>query len=131
MAVRKEDFLGRGWAFPFGFSSSTGGVEVSSGEENIRQCIGVILSTRPGERQMLPDFGCRLHELLFAPNTRATSALIAHHVREALSRWEPRIEVLDVHADPRQDGSVNVEVEYLIRATNARQVATHTMSGSR
>lgn len=131
MAVRKEDFLGRGWAFPFGFSSSTGGVEVSSGEENIRQCIGVILSTRPGERQMLPAFGCRLHELLFAPNTRATSALIAHHVRDALQRWEPRIEVIDVRAEPQQNGSVNVEVEYLVRATNARHMTTHTMSGTR
>lgn len=129
MATRK-DYLGTGWAFPFGFKSSTGGVAVSSAEENIRQCISVILSTRPGERQMLPDFGCRLHELLFAPNTRATSALIAHHVREALMRWEPRIEILEVHAEPEQNGSVSVEVEYLIRATNSRQVATHVMSSS-
>ncbi|HJN75604.1 MAG TPA: GPW/gp25 family protein [Myxococcota bacterium] len=128
---KRKDYLGTGWAFPFGFASSTGGVEMSSAEENIRQCIGVILSTRPGERQMLPKFGCRLHELLFAPNTRATSALIAHHIREALTRWEPRIEVIDVRAEPEQNGSVNVEVEYVIRATNARHVASHVMSSTR
>jgi len=130
MATHK-DYLGTGWAFPFGFASASGGVGLSAGEENIRQCISVILSTRPGERQMLPDFGCRLHELLFAPNTRATSALIAHHVREALMKWEPRIEVIDVRAEPEQNGSVNVEVEYLVRATNMRAVATHVMSSTR
>ena len=46
-----RDFLGRGWAFPFGFDGATGGVAMSEGAENIRQCISVILSTRPGERQ--------------------------------------------------------------------------------
>ena len=130
MSVRK-DFLGRGWAFPFGFDSATGGVAMSSAEENIRQCISVILATRPGERQMLPDFGCRIHDLLFAPNTNATSAMIAHHVREALVKWEPRIEVLEVRAKPDQSGSVHVEVEYRIRATNQVQVATHAISTSR
>jgi phage baseplate assembly protein W len=130
MSVRK-DFLGTGWAFPFGFDSASGGVAMSSAEENIRQCISVILATRPGERQMLPSFGCRIHELLFAPNTSATSAMIAHHVREALMKWEPRIEVLDVRATPEQSGAVHVDVEYRIRATNQLQVASNAISTSR
>ncbi|MED5371467.1 MAG: GPW/gp25 family protein [Myxococcota bacterium] len=129
--MSQRDFLGKGWAFPFGFDRASGGVRTSSGEENIRQCITVILSTRPGERQMLPEFGCRLHEVLFAPNTQATSALIAHHVKTALVRWEPRIEVLDVQAQAQADGSVNVDVHYLIKATNTRQVHTTALANTR
>ncbi|MBK9370585.1 MAG: GPW/gp25 family protein [Deltaproteobacteria bacterium] len=74
---------------------------LSSDEQNIRECISIILSTRPGERQMMPSFGCRIHELLFAPNTASTATLVAHHVSEALTRWEPRIEVIDVRSFPR------------------------------
>ncbi|MCB9764010.1 MAG: GPW/gp25 family protein [Alphaproteobacteria bacterium] len=123
-----QEYLGRGWSFPFGFDSADGGVSMSTGEENIRQCIAIILSTKPGERQMLPTFGCRIHELLFAPNTKATSALIAHHVREALALWEPRIEVTDVNAHPGPNGTVEVRVDYVITATRATQSITQALS---
>jgi phage baseplate assembly protein W len=65
----RKGTLGQGWSFPFGFDSANGQVALSSDEHNIRECISIILSTRPGERQMMPSFGCRIHELLFAPNT--------------------------------------------------------------
>ena len=62
-----KEALGRGWSFPFTIDPARGGVALSEFEENIRQNITIILGTRPGERQMLPQFGCRIHELLFAP----------------------------------------------------------------
>ena len=77
------DFLGKGWNFPFGFDEALGGVKFSSGVENIRQNILIILGTRQGERQMLPSFGCRIHELLFAPNTPSTASEAASYVRTA------------------------------------------------
>ena len=120
MSLAKE-ILGRGWSFPFGFNHAKGGVSLSQYEENIRQSITVILSTRPGERQMLPEFGCRLHELLFAPNNRVTSALVAHHVTEALERWEPRISVEGVSASPETTGSIKVSVDYRVAATKSPQ----------
>jgi len=118
--VRKE-FLGRGWRFPFQFNAATGGVSLSQYEDNIRDCISIILGTKPGERQMLPEFGCRIHEVMFSPNTEATSSLITHHVREALERWEPRIEVTDVQAWPDLGGKVQVQVEYQVRSTLSEQ----------
>lgn len=121
-----KEFLGRGWAFPFRFNSATGGVALSEYEENIRQDITIILGTRPGERQMLPQFGCRIHELLFSPDTRATSALAAHHVEEALARWERRIEVVKVDASAEGQGSIRVAVQYKILATNTLQTLTWT-----
>ncbi len=123
-----KEFLGRGWAFPFQLDSATGGVGYSEFEENIRQNITIILGTKPGERQMLPQFGCRIHELLFAPNTRATSAMVAHHVSEALRRWEKRIEVLKVDATGDQVGTVRVSVDYKILATNQLQQLSYNVS---
>ncbi len=121
-----KEFLGRGWGFPFRFNSATGGVALSEYEENIRQDISIILGTRPGERQMLPQFGCRIHELLFSPDTRATSALAAHHVEEALGRWERRIEIVKVDASTEGQGSIRVAVQYKILATNSLQTLTWT-----
>lgn len=129
LAVRMKnpkEFLGRGWGFPFRFDSARGGVGLSAFEENIRQNITIILGTRPGERQMLPQFGCKIHELLFSPDTRATTALAAHHVEEALNRWERRIEVVKVEAQVDGEGSIRVAVQYKILATSALQNLTWT-----
>lgn len=128
MPLDPREFLGRGWAFPFQFDAARGTVGLSEFEENIRQNITIILGTKPGERQMLPAFGCRIHELLFAPNTRATAAMISHHVEEALARWEQRIEVLKVDAQPEPNGAVRVEVEYRIVATDAIQNLVFSLS---
>ena len=124
-----KEFLGRGWAFPFRFDAARGGVGLSEYEENIRQNITIILGTRPGERQMLPQFGCRIHELLFAPDTRATSSAVAHHVEESLRRWERRIEVRKVDAKVEAQGAIRVNVEYTVLATSALQNLSYTVKG--
>lgn len=118
MAIRKE-FLGRGFAFPFHFDPAGGGVALSEYEENIRQNISIILGTQPGERQMLPNFGCRIHELLFAPNNGYSGQIAAEYVKEALRRWERRIEVEQVTAVPDPSGSIRVQVEFRIISTGA------------
>ena len=125
----RKDFLGQGWHFPFGFDASSGEVAISSHEENIRQCISVIIGTRPGERQMLPEFGCNIHELMFSPNTRATATQVQHQVEEALRRWEPRIEVTKVEAWPDGAGSIRLMVHYTIRSTMTRHELALAFSG--
>lgn len=118
--MRKE-FLGRGWRFPFGFEPAHGGTAMSQYEENIRQCITVILATKPGERQMLPEFGCPIHAMMFAPATPAVATVIAHHVAQALARWEPRINVGKVDAWPEPGGQIRVAVSYTIKSTMTEQ----------
>lgn len=117
----RKDFLGRGWKFPFQFDPATGGVALSEYEQNIKENISIILGTKVGERQMLPDFGCRIHELMFAPNTRATATMISRQVAKALARWEPRIEVMDVDAFPDQAGQIRVQVNYKVRTTMSEE----------
>lgn len=126
--MRKE-FLGRGWRFPFGFDPASGHVATSEYEQNIRESITLILGTKPGERQMLPEFGCRVHELVYSPNTRATATLVAHYVEEALARWEPRIAVDKVESWPDAQGTVKVLVHYRIKSTQELQELSLMLTG--
>ncbi|SPE38474.1 Phage baseplate assembly protein W [Candidatus Sulfopaludibacter sp. SbA3] len=114
-----KDFLGTGWNFPVQIEE--GRAQTSAYEENIRQSIFLILSTSPGERVMRSDFGCGIHDMVFSLNNATTAGILAFGVREALSRWERRIEVLDVGAVPDQAGSrMLIHIEYRVSATNSR-----------
>jgi len=80
------------------------------------------LGTAPGERVMRPDFGCGIHDLVFAVNSAGTAGRVASLVREALLRWEPRVDVLDVDAaaDSAQPNLLLVKIDYQVRTTNSR-----------
>ena len=112
--------IGRGWGFPVGVDA-TGGIALSSGHREIEEAIAAIIGTSPGERVMRPTFGCRIHELVFAPNNAETLGLAKRHVEEALGMWEPRIEVqsINVMADAAEAerGRLNIEVTYSVRTT--------------
>ncbi len=114
-----RDFRGRGWSFPV---EPAGEVTAAEGQDKIRQAIWLILSTAPGERVMRPDFGCGIHDLVFAVNDAATTGRVESLVREALMHWEPRIEIRHVTAnpDPRQSACLRIEIEYQVRATDDR-----------
>ncbi len=115
------EFLGVGWRFPIEVDAAAGEVEVAAYEEAIRQSIWIILGTARGERPMRPDFGCGIHDLVFAVGGATTSAAIADAVRDALIRWEPRIELLDVRAahDVDRPTRLDVLVQYRVRTTNS------------
>jgi len=113
-----DDFLGRGWAFPV--TAEGGRVQFAADATDIRQAVGIILRTAPGERVMLPVFGCRINELLFGAGNAATCSLAELYVKQALDRWEPRIQTLTVKAtmDTRQRNCMVVTVEYMILSLN-------------
>lgn len=115
-----DEFLGIGWGFPIGFKG--GVLEPARYDESIRQSIQIILETARGERVMRPDFGCSLHERVFAINDSSTRGAVAEDVREALRRWEPRIEVQDVTvtAGGAADEIVNISIDYRVRSTDNR-----------
>lgn len=115
-----RSFLGRGLKFPL-VTDSSGGVALSSHEENIEESIRIVLGTAVGERVYRPDFGCRIHDLLFAPNNAHTRNLVTFYADESLRKWEPRIK--EIHcvckSDPRQDNTLLLEIRYVVRATNS------------
>jgi phage baseplate assembly protein W len=119
-----DEIVGRGLAYPLRLGVA--GVAESAGAAKVEESIRLVLGTRPGERVMRPDFGSQLHRLLFAPNTPATADLARYYVTESLTRWEPRIELLDVMvtADAAR-GALLIEIRYRLRATQGVHVLVH------
>jgi phage baseplate assembly protein W len=120
MATTGRDFLGTGWRFPIQVTAR-GGIALARAEQRIEDSVALILATAPGERVMLPAFGCGIHDLVFAPNNAATISLVVQKVRQGLVAFEPRIDVLDVTADtsPEEPNLLLIRIEYRIRANNA------------
>ena len=117
-----SEILGSGLAFPLQVDPR-GQIALTNGVEDIDQAIHLILSTAPGERPMRPEFGCTIHDHLFDTLDAATVAKIEAAVRDALARWEPRIEVTQVEFDLSmvQEGQLTFTVKYTVRATNHRR----------
>ena len=117
-----DEFIGAGWAFPLR-TDATGGIALVTREREIEQSILLILGTAPGERPMRPEFGCRIHDEVFAEADAATAGRIASDVRESLRRWEPRIRVEEVivSADPDEPSTLYIDVRYSVKATNDRR----------
>ncbi len=125
-----NDILGRGFAFPLRLDPHRR-IDVSAGEQRIRESIVTILGTEQGERLMRPDFGSRLRSLVFAPNNPATANLARFYIEDALARWEPRIDEVQVVVEPPPPGhggaSLNLRILYRIKATGANQGLAFTL----
>lgn len=121
-----NEIIGRGWAFPPRLDAQ-GGVALTSDKSELDQAIQIILMTSPGQRVMRPTFGCRLHELVFAPNNMYTAVQARRYVEEALGMWEPRINVTNVQTrpDPDHDGRLLIEIEYEVKATHDKRSLVH------
>ncbi|MEP6620358.1 MAG: GPW/gp25 family protein [bacterium] len=114
-----KPFLGVGTGFPFAIDPATGGLARAAFEESVRQAIIVILGTAKGERVMRPDFGCGIHDLVFANVNAATIGRIVREVHESLLRLEPRIDVTLVDVNPGATNNVLfIDIDYEVRATN-------------
>jgi len=99
--------------------SNRGTVEMVEGNAAVRQAILMLLATRPGERVMRPNYGCNLHRLVFSPNDDTTAGLAIHYVRQAIERWEPRVDIvtLDASRSDASPGLLELTLEYRVRAT--------------
>lgn len=117
-----RDYLGKGLRFPVSVNLN-GGVSTSALEENVRQSIFIILGTAPGERLKRPDFGCRIHDLMFAPNNDMTAALAEVYCKEAIYKFEPRIDHVLVRAlaNSDQPNRLDVRIEYIIAGKNEKR----------
>jgi phage baseplate assembly protein W len=99
-----------------------GVVEMVSEDDSVRQSVLLLLTTRPGERLMRPGYGCDLGSLVFSPNDDTTATIAVHHVRQALERWEPRVDIikLDAGRDPYNPAALLIDLEYQVRTTRSR-----------
>ena len=114
-----SDILGSGLAFPLGVDAR-GALALAGGEDDIEQAISLILGTAPGEREMRPEFGCAVHDLVFDTIDAAMIGKLETAIRAALDRWEPRIDVrsLDFDLASVDEGQLIITIGYTVRATN-------------
>ena len=106
--------------------SPQGGIDMVAGDGSVRQAILLLLTTRPGERVMRPDYGCDLYQLAFWANDDTTAGLAIHFVQRALATWEPRVDVvrLDAQRDPDYPERLYVLLDYRMGATQLTEQLT-------
>lgn len=119
MVAMRNEFVGRGWAFPLR-TESNGSIALVSDNREIEEAIRLVLATSPGERPMRPEFGCRIHDYVFAPLSASTAGALEYEVRESLERWEPRITVEDVRVlfDSNDGSTVYIDIDYVVGDIN-------------
>jgi phage baseplate assembly protein W len=120
--TQTPEFVGRGWGFPLR-TDANGDMALVGQEREIEEAIRLILGTAYGERPMRPEFGCAIHDFVFAGADAATAAQIAFEVRASLRRWEPRIEVhaVEVSSDAEDTSRLFIDIRYSIKASNDRR----------
>jgi phage baseplate assembly protein W len=120
MTMQNKSFLGVGWKFPPTFDRRKGSVMLVSEEADIRESLEILLSTRKGERNMLPEFGCNLHQMAFETVNGNTVRQLEVIISDAIRDFEPRITVtkIDVDTTKKLDGFVNIVIHYTINKTN-------------
>ncbi len=114
-----KEFLGRGWKFPVRLSS-TGSIDESQYEVDIKEAIKIIATTAMGERVMLPDFGCGIYDYVFESPNATMLGLMEESVRTAMIKWEPRIDVnsVSVSMEGSDKNKLLIELNYTVRSTN-------------
>ena len=121
---RDKQFLGIGWGFPPEFTKFGDGIQtkMSSNEEDIRESLKLLLSTRPGERIMQPAYGCGIHALVYEVLNESTVTEIVDMIERAILFFEPRIKLenIDVEEESEDEGRLLLQLNYCIRTTNTR-----------
>jgi phage baseplate assembly protein W len=114
-----DDFIGSGWAFPMR-TTAGGGIALVSRERELEEAMRLILSTAFGERPMRPEFGCGIHDHVFAGSSTETTTVIAAEVMRSLRRWEPRVNVREVVVvpDERNPAVLYIDIRYTPVSTN-------------
>jgi phage baseplate assembly protein W len=119
-----KDFLGRGIAFPVGVDAY-GALRTSVHEESVSEAVkSYPRDARRVSAMMRPEFGCAIHDSGVSPRQREhVRANLALHAREALVKWEPRVEEIQVQAypDPTQENVILINIQYRVRRTNNMQ----------
>jgi uncharacterized protein len=113
------------YAFPFRIDPASGQAAQASYPDHVDQMIRQILLTAPGERADLPEFGCGLKQLIFAPHSDALNATTQILVQKALNRWlSDQIVVQQVSVAPLVEGQeeqLQIEIDYTLVETQTTQ----------
>jgi hypothetical protein len=114
--------------YPFRIDAASHQVAQAAYAPHVDQMIRQVLLTDPGERVCLPDFGCGLRRLVFAPYSDALQATVKMLVLQSLNRWlASQIQVSDVSvskAGDAPDGVLLIGIDYVLIETRERLQAS-------
>ena len=115
-------FLGQGWAFPPSFDQMHAPTEMVSEEEDIRQSLTILMSTRKGERFLQPEYGVGFYDMICHNMDLTARTQLKAAIKEAVLYFEPRITLEDILLDMTDEynGILRIELLYTIRLTNVR-----------
>ncbi|CAJ0819068.1 GPW/gp25 family protein [Ralstonia flaminis] len=122
MTMRSSPFLGRGWQFPLRFDPRSGQTGMVAGVEDIEESLRILFGTNPGERVMLPAYGCALRRVVFDTLSESTVTELKEMIRKAILFFEPRIlvERIDTALIDPLEGRLDIRIDYIVRTTNTR-----------
>lgn len=115
-------YLGKGWSFPPSFNKQENKISMVVNEEDVKQSLQILLSTKPGERIMQPTFGCNLDIMVFEPMTTSLITYVKDLVKKAILFHEARINVnkIDISTQEINSGLILIDIDYTLRTTNSR-----------
>lgn len=111
---------------PFRLSTNRGIQTVTDPDRQVHQHVISLVSTEPGERVMLPEYGVQLASLLFEEVDDIAVAHINDKVGAALTVWEPGVRLNRAIPVPGGPSEVRVDVDY-----SRRESATTDVTGER
>ena len=118
--MQRTDF-----AYPFVIDPVSGQAGQAPYATHVDQMIRQVLLTTPGERADLPEFGCGLRQLLFAPNSDALQATTQLMIQRSLSLWladQIKVQTITVGPGPDDDYSqIAVQIAYTLLETQSMQ----------
>jgi phage baseplate assembly protein W len=93
----------------------------------IRRSITNLIRTSRGSRPFYPEYGCTISSLLFSNADVFTKNTIKDSVYDALSKFEPRIDVISVEPTFDDDNGVSLQIRYKIKNTSIVSSITTTV----
>ncbi len=114
--------------FPWGFDGR-GRTAATDQDGHVRDLIEQVLLTSPGERVMRPGFGSGLLTMVFEPGGPEVAATAQYLVQGSLERELSDVIALETVEVDAVDSALVVTVSYVVRRTQAHEVATFRAPG--
>ena len=100
-------------------------VKVSEDLEAINNSLTCIFSTYPGERLLNIEYGSNLNQVIFEPISEYTAEKVGNILKEAVERWEPRVQVdlFEVFPD-MEHGEYHIKFHYTVPSIHTKNSIT-------
>lgn len=98
-------------------------------EEAVKQSLKYLLLTDKGERPFRPNLGADIRRMLFENITPATIITARESIRETISAYEPRINVMDIDIRASADENrVTISIVFTVINSEREILFTTTLS---